>query len=42
MTTTRRYLVIAVVGIVAVAAALAVLSPPEVRQKQGGRCNRMH
>ena len=37
MTTTRRYLVIAVVGIVAIAAALAVLSPPEVRQKQGGR-----
>ncbi|HXL69309.1 MAG TPA: efflux RND transporter periplasmic adaptor subunit, partial [Xanthobacteraceae bacterium] len=28
---------IAVVGIVAIAAALAVLSPPEVRQKQAGR-----
>lgn len=37
MTTTRRYLVIAVVGVLAIAAAYAVMSPPEVRQKQGGR-----
>jgi multidrug efflux system membrane fusion protein len=37
MTTTRRYLVIAVVGMLAIAAAYAVLTPPEVRQKQGGR-----
>jgi len=37
MTTTRRYLVIAVVGILAIAAAYAVLLPPEVRQKQSGR-----
>jgi multidrug efflux system membrane fusion protein len=37
MTRTRRYLVIAVVGVLAIGAAYAVLSPPEVRQKQGGR-----
>ena len=37
MTDVRRYLIIAVVGALAIAAAYAVLTPPEVRQKQGGR-----
>jgi multidrug efflux system membrane fusion protein len=37
MTKTRRYLVAGVIGIVAIAAAIAVLSPPQQKQQQGGR-----